>query len=68
MLRLGIGTCHDRDVKLDKAGWAAVYELGRKHALAPIVLDGVERLSIMQKPPADVVMPWIGLVQQEELL
>lgn len=66
LLRLGIGTCHDRDVKLDKAGWAAVYELGRKHALAPIVLDGVERLSIMQKPPADVVMPWIGLVQQVE--
>ena len=66
MLRLGIGTCHDRDVKLDKAGWAAVYELGRRHALAPIVLDGVERLSIMQKPPADVVMPWIGLVQQVE--
>ena len=66
LLRLGIGTCHDRDVKLDKAGWAAVYELGRRHALAPIVLDGVERLSIMQKPPADVVMPWIGLVQQVE--
>ena len=28
LLRLGIGTCHDRDVALDKAGWAAVLRHG----------------------------------------
>ena len=66
LLRLGIGTCHDRDVALDKAGWAAVYDMACKQAVAAIVLDGVERLSIIQKPPMDVVMPWIGLVQQIE--
>ena len=27
LLRLGIGTCHDRDVALDKDGWAAVYDM-----------------------------------------
>ena len=66
LLRLGIGTCHDRDVALDIAGWAAVYDMACKQAVAAIVLDGVERLSIIQKPPMDVVMPWIGLVQQIE--
>ena len=66
LLRLGIGTCHDRDVALDKAGWAAVYDMACKQTVAAIVLDGVERLSIIQKPPMDVVMPWIGLVQQIE--
>ena len=66
LLRLGIGTCHDRDVALDKAGWAAVYDMACKQAVAAIVLDGVERLSIIQKPPMEVVMPWIGLVQQIE--
>ena len=55
LLRLGIGTCHDRDVALDKAGWAAVYDMACKQAVAAIVLDGVERLSIIQKPPMDVV-------------
>ena len=67
LLRLGIGTCHDRDVALDKAGWAAVYDMACKQAVAAIVLDGVERLSVIQKPPVDVVMPWIGLVQQIEV-
>ena len=66
LLRLGIGTCHDRDVALDKDGWAAVYDMACKQAVAAIVLDGVERLSVIQKPPVDVVMPWIGLVQQIE--
>ena len=27
LLRLGIGTCHDRDEALDKAGGAAVYDM-----------------------------------------
>ena len=40
LLRLGIGTCHDRDVALDKAGWAAVYDMACKQAVAAIVLDG----------------------------
>ena len=66
LLRLGIGTCHDRDVALDKDGWGAVYDMACKQAVAAIVLDGVERLSVIQKPPVDVVMPWIGLVQQIE--
>ena len=38
LLRLGIGTCHDRDVALDKAGWAAVYDMACKQAVAAIVL------------------------------
>ena len=37
LLRLGIGTCHDRDVALDKAGWAAVYDMACKQAVAAIV-------------------------------
>lgn len=36
LLRLGIGTCHDRDVALDKAGWAAVYDMACKQAVAAI--------------------------------
>ncbi len=67
LLRLGIGTCQDCDVALDKAGWAAVYEMACKQAVAAIVLDGVERLSAARKPPADILMPWIGLVQQIEV-
>ncbi len=67
LIRLAVGTCHDCDVALDKEGWATVYEMACKQALAAVVLDGVERLSVMQKPPMEIVMPWIGLVQQIEV-
>lgn len=66
LIRLAVGTCHDRNVRLDEAGWAAVYEMSRKQALAAIVIDGVERLPLEQKPPMDVLMSWISLVQQVE--
>lgn len=66
LLRLGLRACNDCDVALDRAGWEAVYALACRHAVAPVVLDGVERLTIMQKPPQEVVWPWIQLVQQVE--
>ena len=66
LMRLGMRACDDCDVALDKAGWEAVYELARRHAVAAVVLDGVERLTIMQKPPQDLVWAWIVQVQQVE--
>ena len=66
LMRLGMRACEDCDVALDKAGWEAVYELARRHAVAAVVLDGVERLTIMQKPPQDLVWAWIVQVQQVE--
>ncbi len=66
LLRLGIGAGHDRDVALDKSGWAAVYDMACKQAVVAIVLDGVERLPAAQRPPADVMMPWIGTMQRIE--
>ena len=68
LVRLALGTCRDQNVRLDAAGWAAVYETARKQALAAVVLDGVEKLPLSQKPPMDVLMPWINMVQQVEEL
>ena len=66
LLRLSIGTGHGLDVVLDGDGWAEVYAIARKQAVAAIVLDGVERLPDGRKPPKETLMPWIGLVQQIE--
>lgn len=66
LLRLGIGTCRDPDVSLDEAGWAAVYDMACKQAVAGIAADGVECLPAARRPPRDILMRWIGLVRQTE--
>lgn len=66
LLRLGIGTCDDCDVALDKDGWEAVYGMACKQAVAAVALDGAERLPASQRPPKEVVMPWIAAAQQIE--
>lgn len=66
LIKLALGTCDDENVLLDESGWKTVYEMACKQALAGIVIDGVERLPMEQKPSYDVLMPWIGLVAKLE--
>lgn len=66
LIRLAIGTCQDRHVMLDQDGWSAVFDMACKQAMVAVVLDGVELLPAEQRPPAAVLMPWIGMVQRIE--
>lgn len=66
LIRLAIGTCQDKCVVLDKDGWSAVFDMACKQAMVAVVLDGVETLPAGQRPPAAVLMPWIGMVQRIE--
>lgn len=66
LIKLGIGATQDTDVLLDADEWKQVYELSQKQALTGIVIDGVAELPMEQKPPMDVLMPWIGVVTQIE--
>lgn len=67
LIRLAIGSCKDGHVKLDANEWNGVYNMAQKHALTAIVLDGVTCLPVSEKPPMDLVLKWIGLVQKIEM-
>lgn len=66
LIRLALGTCDDENVILDETGWTEVYDMACKQALPGIVIDGVERLPMEQKPPMDILMKWVGLVANLE--
>ena len=44
--------------------WSIVEDLSAHHGLSAIVVDGVEKLSVDQKPPKPVLLQWIGEVLQ----
>lgn len=67
LIRLAIGSCKDGHVELEAEDWNRIYELAQKQALAAIVLDGVTCLPVSEKPPMDLVLKWIGLVQKIEM-
>ena len=66
LIKLGIGASQDTAFYLDTDGWSKVFDLAKEQALIGVVIDGVAELSIEQKPPADILMPWIAMVSQIE--
>ena len=40
--------------------WQALYEEGRRQAVDSIMLEGIDRLPVNQKPPQDILLQWIG--------
>lgn len=66
LIRLALFTSPDCRVRISKEEWKEVYDMACKQAVAAIVLDGVELLPPSEKPPTDLLMPWISLVQHIE--
>ncbi len=46
--------------------WNVIEELSAQHGLLAIVVDGVEKLTVDQKPPKLVLLQWIGEVLRSE--
>ena len=67
LIRLAIGTCEDKSLVIDGDTWTEVFEISQKQALTAIVLDGVSCLPATDKPPVDLLLKWIGLVQKIEI-
>lgn len=67
LIRLAIGTCEDKSLVIDGDTWVEVFEMSQKQALTAIVLDGVSCLPATDKPPVDLLLKWIGLVQKIEI-
>lgn len=67
LIRLAIGTCEDKSLAIDGNTWIKVFEMSQKQALTAIALDGVSCLPATDKPPVDLLLRWIGLVQKIEV-
>ena len=46
--------------------WRAALEMAKKQSVIGILLDGLERLSVEQRPPKTFLLHWIGLAQMIE--
>lgn len=68
LVRLGIGT---ESVAIDSEqfktiDWEALWSLAAEQGLSAIVVDGLGKLSVEQKPPKLVLLQWVGEVLQGE--
>ena len=62
MVRLGIG--HSVGAFPECVEWDDIETLASKHGLSAIVLDGIERLPVGNRPPQILLLNWIGEVLQ----
>lgn len=46
--------------------WLSIQNLSNQQGLSAIVLDGIEKLSGIQRPPKEILLNWIGSVMREE--
>lgn len=57
IIRLGIGQTAPFPVGID---WVKIEILANKHGLAAIIIDGIEQLPDVSRPPKEVLLQWIG--------
>lgn len=50
----------------DHIDWQSIYHIATQQGLSSVVLDGIEKLPIGQRPPRDVLLQWIGVVYRDE--
>ncbi len=62
LTRQGIG--HNCSALKDKPDWVDIKALAEKQGLSAIVLDGIQRLPLENRPSKDILLNWIGTVIQ----
>lgn len=64
LVQLGIG--HHADRFSSKTDWNELETLAEQQGLMAIVLDGIDKLPVDQRPPQELLLQWIGSVMQLE--
>lgn len=59
LIKLGIGTASTASLP-DKVDWSEIEDLAVKQGLSAVMVDGVEKLSGLQRPPQELLLQWIG--------
>ena len=60
LVRLGIG--HALFGLPQKLDWNSIQEIASEHGLTAIVLDGIQQLPEVKRPPQELLLQWIGEV------
>lgn len=64
LVRLGIG--HDVNRLPENVNWDAIIDLSNKQGLTAIVIDGVDRIPLDERPNKIYLLQWIGEVMMGE--
>ena len=65
LVRHGIGA--SKDVSLPgRVDWEALEALAERQGLLAVMVDGIDKLPLEQRPPKVLLLQWIGLVMQDE--
>ena len=62
LTRIGIG--HQTVALLQSVDWQSIKTLAERQGLYAIVLDGIDKLPTLSRPPQGVLLEWIGEVLQ----
>lgn len=62
VLRLGIW--NQSDSSYEKYDWSSIFSLAEQHGLTAIILDGINCLPKIARPPKEVLLQWIGCTLQ----
>ena len=60
---MGIG--HTTDTLPMNVDWAEIQAFADRQGLAAIILDGIDKLPVENRPPQEMLLEWIGEVLQE---
>lgn len=58
LVRLGIG--HTGDASPERVEWDSIETLAERQGLSAVLVDGVEKLPEILRPPKEVLLQWIG--------
>ena len=64
LAKLGVG--HSAVVFPVDVDWNAVLTLASQQGLLSVIIDGIEHLPVDKRPPKKVLVPWAGLMIQDE--
>lgn len=66
LLQISVGTLDSLTRVPNVHEWNVCFEEAEKQAVVGVILDGLEKLPPMHRPPQDILLQWIGTVQVEE--
>ena len=71
LIQVSLGTRDELSSSLGSDAWIKILYEARRQAIVGVLMDGIERLSDIQKPPKEVLLQWIcetHVVEQNWLL
>lgn len=67
LLQVSLGTRNDMSCVPTDVEWSQIYIEAQRQAIVGVLAGGLERLSEEQRPPKNLLLQWLGLVQMNEL-